>query len=55
MIFEKPKAGSESYLFNIPTSSRRQAMKKTMLILGMAFAGYMGYALVEMTDRFVSL
>jgi len=30
-------------------------MKKIMLVLGMAFAGYMGYALVEMTDRFLSL
>ena len=29
-------------------------MKKTMLMLGMAFAGYLGYALVEMTDRFLS-
>lgn len=25
-------------------------MKKIMLILGMAFAGYLGYALVDMTD-----
>ena len=30
-------------------------MKKTMFVLGMAFAAYMGYALVEMTDRLVSL
>ncbi len=30
-------------------------VKKTMLILGMAFAGYMGYALVDMTDKLVSL
>ncbi len=26
-----------------------------MLILGMAFAGYMGYAMVDMTDKLVSL
>ena len=30
-------------------------MKKTMLIFGMLFAGYIGYALVDMTDRLVSL
>ena len=30
-------------------------MKKAMFVLGMAFAGYIGYALVEMTDHFVSL
>lgn len=30
-------------------------MKKTMLILGMAFAGYISYAFIEMTDRLVSI
>ena len=30
-------------------------MKKTMLILGMMFAGYLSYALIEMTDKFISL
>jgi hypothetical protein len=30
-------------------------VKKIMFILGMAFAGYIGSALVEMTDRFLSL
>ena len=29
-------------------------MKKTMFILGMLFAGYIGYAMVDMTDRWVS-
>lgn len=29
-------------------------MKKAMFILGMAFAGYIGYALVDMTDRLAS-
>ena len=30
-------------------------MKKAMFILGMAFSGYIGYALVDMTDRLISL
>ena len=30
-------------------------MKKTMFILGMAFSCYIGYALVDMTDKLVSL
>ena len=30
-------------------------MKKIMLVLGIVFAGYISYALVEMTDRLVSL
>jgi len=29
-------------------------MKKIMFVLGMAFAGYISYALVDMTDRLVS-
>ena len=30
-------------------------MRKIMLILGMIFAGYMSYAMIEMTDKLVSL
>lgn len=29
-------------------------IKKTMFVLGMAYSAYIGYALVDMTDRFAS-
>ena len=30
-------------------------MKKVMFVLGMLFTGYIGYAMADMTDRFLSL